>query len=76
MTDGPWAIFIDYPEPNKLLASYHGIDLPPILGPILLEACTPKPPLASPDTVAPVVGTELIMDTVLRFAIDTPFDAA
>lgn len=76
LTSGRWTITTTYTAPKTLTAtSYRGIYLPPAVGPLLLEACTPTAPLPSSDTVDAALQPHVV-DAVVRFAIKTVPDAA
>lgn len=76
LTDGPWKINVDTEKGYTLTAEYRSIHLPAALAPVILEACTPMAPPAAPAIVADTLGTALVMDIVLCFAISAPLDAA
>jgi hypothetical protein len=73
-TPDRWDIYAERKAPNTLVATYKGVYLPPAVAPLVLEACTPTPPLATSDALAAALQPTDV-DRVLRFAIRSPLDA-
>lgn len=54
---------------------FSGVHLTPVLGPPLLEACTPPPPLASPNTIDMALQPHVVA-AIAGYATTSLLDAA